>query len=31
MLPAVVMARYQVKATRVIPETTIIKEWIKDI
>lgn len=30
MLPAVVMARYQVKSTREVPETAIIKEWIKD-
>ncbi len=31
MLPAVVLARYQVKTTRVIPEPAIIKEWIKDV
>lgn len=31
LLPAVVMARYQVKTTRVIPESAIIKEWIKDV
>jgi MtaA/CmuA family methyltransferase len=31
MLPAVVVARYQVKTTRVIPEPAIIKEWIKDV
>jgi uroporphyrinogen decarboxylase len=30
MLPAVVVARYQVKSTREVPETAIIKEWIKD-
>jgi len=28
--PAVVLARYQVKAVRTPPETAIIKEWIKD-
>jgi hypothetical protein len=31
MLPAVVVARYQVKSTRVVPEPAIIKEWIKDV
>ena len=31
MLPAVVVARYQVKSTRTIPEPSIIKEWIKGI
>jgi uroporphyrinogen decarboxylase len=31
MLPAVVLARYQVKTTRVAPETAIIKEWLKDL
>jgi uroporphyrinogen decarboxylase len=31
MLPAVVVARYQVKSTRIIPESSIIKEWIKGI
>jgi uroporphyrinogen decarboxylase len=29
--PAIVMARYQVKALRQVPETVIIKEWLKDI
>jgi hypothetical protein len=28
--PAVVLARYQVKAAGTLPETAIIKEWIKD-
>jgi MtaA/CmuA family methyltransferase len=31
MLPAVVMARYQIKSTREVPEAAIIKEWIKDV
>ena len=31
MLPAVVVARYQVKSTKTIPEPSIIKEWIKDV
>jgi uroporphyrinogen decarboxylase len=31
MLPAVVLARYQVKTTRTVPETAIIKEWLKDV
>jgi len=31
MLPAMVVARYQVKSTKVVPETAIIKEWIKDV
>jgi MtaA/CmuA family methyltransferase len=30
MLPAVVVARYQVKSTKTIPESAIIKEWIKE-
>jgi MtaA/CmuA family methyltransferase len=30
MLPAVVVAKYQVKSTRTVPEVAIIKEWIKD-
>jgi MtaA/CmuA family methyltransferase len=30
-LPAVVMARYQLKATRRIPDVDIVKEWIKDL
>lgn len=29
--PVAVMAKYQVKSTRNVPETAIIKEWIKDI
>ncbi len=31
MLPAVVLARYQVKSTREVPEPAIIKEWVKDV
>jgi uroporphyrinogen decarboxylase len=29
--PAVVMARYQLKSTKIIPEVPIIKEWLKDV
>ena len=29
--PAVIMGRYQLKSTRTVPETMIIKEWIKDV
>jgi len=29
--PAVIMSRYQLKSTRTVPETMIIKEWIKDV
>jgi MtaA/CmuA family methyltransferase len=29
--PAIVMAKYQIKSTKAIPETIIIKEWLKDI
>mgnify|MGYP001819377695 CR=1 FL=1 len=29
--PAIVMAKYQVKALRQVPETVVIKEWLKDI
>ena len=29
--PAVVLARYQVKSTKSVPEPRIIKEWIKDL
>ena len=29
--PAVVMARYQVKSLHRVPETVVIKEWLKDI
>lgn len=28
--PAVVMARYQVKSMRSVPEVIVIKEWLKD-
>ena len=28
--PAVVMAKYQLKSIRTIPEIAIIKEWLKD-
>jgi uroporphyrinogen decarboxylase len=31
MLPAVVVARYQIKSNRVVPDPAIIKEWIKDV
>lgn len=30
-LPAVVVARYQLKSSRAIPEVVVIKEWIKDL
>jgi uroporphyrinogen decarboxylase len=30
-LPAVVVARYQLKSTRDVPEMAVIKEWIKDL
>lgn len=30
MLPAVVVAKYQVKSTRTVPEVAVVKEWIKD-
>ena len=30
MLPAVVVAKYQVKSTRIVPEVAIVKEWVKD-
>lgn len=29
--PAVVMARYQLKATRRLPEVSVIKEWLKEV
>ncbi len=29
--PAIVMAKYQVKALRQVPEVLVIKEWLKDI
>lgn len=29
--PAVIMSRYQLKSTRIVPEPMIIKEWIKDV
>ncbi len=29
--PAVVMAHYQTKSTKAVPETSIIREWIKDV
>jgi len=29
--PAVVLARYQLKSVKTIPEVAIIKEWIKDL
>ena len=29
--PAIVMAKYQLKSTRTLPEVKIIKEWIKDV
>jgi uroporphyrinogen decarboxylase len=29
--PAVVMARYQLKSTRQLPEVPIIKEWLKEV
>lgn len=29
--PAIVMARYQLKSTKVMPEVPIIKEWLKDL
>jgi len=29
--PAVIIARYNVKTTRAVPEISVIKEWIKDI
>ncbi len=29
--PAVVLARYQLKSTRRVPEVSIIREWLKDI
>lgn len=29
--PAVVMARYQLKATKQLPEVSIIKEWLKEV
>jgi uroporphyrinogen decarboxylase len=29
--PAIVMAKYQVKSLRQVPETVVIKEWLKDI
>ena len=28
--PAVVMAKYQLKSVRVVPEIAVIKEWLKD-
>ena len=30
-IPAVVMARYQLKSAKTIPEVPIIKEWLKDV
>lgn len=30
MLPAVVVAKYQVKSTRTVPEVAVMKEWLKD-
>jgi uroporphyrinogen decarboxylase len=29
--PAIVMAKYQLKATKTVPEVSIIKEWLKDV
>jgi uroporphyrinogen decarboxylase len=29
--PAIVMAKYQVKALRQVPEVMVIKEWLKDV
>jgi MtaA/CmuA family methyltransferase len=29
--PAVVMAKYQIKSLRRVPETAIVKEWLKDL
>jgi hypothetical protein len=29
--PAVIVAKYQIKSTRRVPEVAIIKEWIKDL
>ncbi|MCK5001230.1 MAG: hypothetical protein KAS23_16920 [Anaerohalosphaera sp.] len=29
--PAVVMARHQLKSTRIVPETMVIKEWLKEL
>ncbi len=29
--PAVVMARYQLKTTRRLPEVSVIKEWLKEV
>lgn len=29
--PAIVIARYQLKSTRRVPEVAIIKEWLKDL
>ena len=29
--PAIVMAKYQLKSTKAVPEIIIIKEWLKDI
>jgi len=30
-LPAVVMARFQVKSIRQVPQVVVIKEWLKDL
>ena len=30
-LPAVVLARYQIKAVKSVPEVAIVKEWVKDL
>ena len=29
--PAIVLAKHQLKSTRIIPETVVIKEWLKDL
>jgi hypothetical protein len=29
--PATVLVNYKVKSTRMVPETAIIKEWLKDL
>lgn len=30
-IPAIVMARYQLKSAKAIPDVAIIKEWLKDV
>ncbi|MCA1809989.1 MAG: thioredoxin family protein [Kiritimatiellia bacterium] len=29
--PAVVLLRYQLKSQKLVPEVSVIKEWIKDL